>query len=198
MIIVAVTAVIWGRNNITRNGVKLVDYSKVDQRARQMSDEYMMSLLGANEFTNNYLYDATSSDKCTFGENPIGCSVNYEFLPGRVYGKSTYTVYYSAYSGTPQVKIANHDVPIVLPSCEKDSNNCDFEISLSQLNTIADKYIESGLGRSVRLSMLGNEIVAEIAYCNLNTSGNRKKVKINLKTGDVVWTGNNEECEGII
>lgn len=194
----AILLIIWVRNNVTLNGVKLADYWKVDARAREMADAYMKHAVGEKEFSENYQYDPTLSEKCTQGGHPIGCYVVYEFLPGKIYSKSSYSIFYSSYSGTPKVELVNNDVPISLPSCERDENRCTFKLTREELNSIADRYILSGKYRRTRMVMYGNKIVVEVSYCDLNTTANRKKIKVDPISGQVVWEGDNEECKGII
>ena len=63
------------------------------------------------------------------------------------------------------------------------------------LEEIAQK---ENLMNSFRAVMKDNKIFIEISYCNLNTMENRRKILVDPATGEIVWRGQNSECQGII
>ena len=197
----------WGRSDVGRCHVTIMasiltisagGFLSVAGRAeeplpsiREIADRYVTSLVGESEFDRDYKFDQEHSEDCT--KASWGCYVRYRFVPAEKYGGSEYLFYYTA--GDKIVKIANNDIPITLPSCEKDKNKCGFHLSIDELRAIARR--ENLNDRYFRLVMYKDEIVAEISYCNLDTMENRRKVLIDLQNGSIVWDGPNRECQGI-
>src|SRR3989344_2305956 len=152
--------------------------NKIDPSIREVSDKYVISLVGEAEFNKNYQFDSEKTEKCGNDRRAagLGCYIRYKFLPAEKYGESEYLFYYTFTDN--KVAIANNDVPITLPSCEKDKNKCDFKITLEQLKEIAKR--ENLSSQYFWLVMYDGKIVAEISYCNLETMENRRKIFIDL------------------
>ena len=156
-------------------------------KIKGISDSFVEGLVGESEFKNNYRLVESKGDCSSFW----GCYITYKFLPGEKYGGSTYLFYYS--SSDKKVGIANNNIPIILPSCEKDKNKCNFKLTPDDLEKIAQSE-HLGLGRLV---MYNDSIVAEMSHCDLNTTEGRRKILVDLQTGLTVWDGPNSECQGI-
>ena len=170
------------------------DSERFDPTIKAVADNYVASLVGNSEFQKNYEFDYEKSEKLRDTDQVGGSYLRYKFLPAEKYGGSEFLFFYTFTNN--QVEIANNDVPLTLPSCEKDKNQCDFKLSIEELKEIArrenlnDQYFE--------LVMYNNEIVAEISYCNLETGANRRKIYVDLQDGTILWDGPNSECQGII
>ena len=169
--------------------------NRLDPTIKEIADKYVASLVGESEFNKNYAIDSEKSEKCK-DDNQAGggCYIRYKFLPAEKYGGSEYFFFYTFIDN--KVAVANNDVPITLPSCEKDKNNCNFKISFEELKEIARK--EDLSDKYVKLVIYSGKIVAEISYCDLETTENRRKIYVSLQDGSVLWSGPNSECQGII
>src|SRR3989344_5780138 len=168
--------------------------NKIDPTIKAVADKYVISLVGESEFNKNYQFDFEKTEKCNDDRRTagLGCYIHYKFIPAEKYGGSEYLFYYTFTDN--KVAIANNDVPITLPSCEKDKNKCDFKITLEQLKEIAKR--ENLSSQYFWLVMYDGKIVAEISYCNLETMENRRKIFIDLQDGTILWSGPNSECQG--
>ena len=166
---------------------------KVDPAVKEIADEYVISLVGKTEFNKNYVFDFDKSEECKDDNQVGGCYIRYKFIPAEKYGDTEYLFFYNFSNN--QVAIANNGVSVILPSCEKDKNNCNFKVSFEELKEIAR---QENLDDGIELIMYNDEIVAEISYCNLETTENRKKMYVSLQDGSILWSGPNSECQGII
>lgn len=80
-------------------------------------------------------------------------------------------------------------VLVILTNASKSPVSIGTKISPS-IKRVADDYFQ--------LIMQGNKILIEISYCNLHTMENRNKILVDPTNGDIVWRGENLECQGII
>jgi len=166
--------------------------NRVPPSIKKIADGFIISLVGESEFNKDYVM-VNNFDNCT-GNEPYGCYLKYKFLPGEIYGSDGYLFYYS--SEDKKVEIANNNIPIELPSCEKDINKCKFKITRKTLEDIAKK--ENLNKNSFRLIMKENKILIEISRCNLETEEGRGKVLVDPSSGEIIWRGKNEECQGVV
>lgn len=173
---------------------QIKDSEQLDPTIKAAADSYVISLVGNSEFQKNYEFDYEKSEKWRDTDQIGGSYIRYKFLPAEKYGGSEFLFFYTFTDN--QVKIANNDVPLTLPSCEKDKNECDFKLSLEELGEIARR--ENLSDQYFALVMYNGEIVAEVSYCNLETGENRRKIYVDLQDGTIVWDGPNSECQGII
>ena len=192
LILAILFVVLLGVYVITRQTsvVTFTENRKIPLETKQLADKYIIDLVGKSELDRNYRRDYEKSEDCN--EVVYGCYIRYKFLPGDKYGGSEYLFYYNGRS----IKIANNDVPVTLPSCEKDLNNCNFALSLDELKEIAMK--ENLNDNYFKMIMRDQKILIEASYCDLNTMENRKKILLDPKNGEILWRGLNEECQGII
>jgi|SRR3989344_1902285 len=170
--------------------------NKIDPSIREVSDKYVISLVGEAEFNKNYQFDSEKTEKCGNDRRAagLGCYIRYKFLPAEKYGESEYLFYYTFTDN--KVAIANNGIPLTLPSCEKDKNKCDFKITVEELKVIARR--ENLSDKGFQLVSYNGQIVAEVSYCDLNTTENRRKIYVDLLNGAILWSGPNSECQGIL
>lgn len=169
--------------------------NKIDPTIKAVADRYVISLVGEAEFNKNYQFDYEKTEKCGDDHRAagLGCYIRYKFLPAEEYGESEYLFYYTFTDN--KVAIANNDIPLTLPSCEKDKNKCGFKITVEELKTIARR--ENLSDKGFQLVSYNGQIVAEASFCDLNTTENRRKVYVDLLNGAILWSGPNSECQGI-
>lgn len=190
---IALVAILVIAGVLTYRKVTPTSAVRIDTAIIEVTDKYIAGLVGQTEFDKNYKINYTASTDCGGESQTIGCYVAYDFLPAARYGASPFQSYYTGHDKS--VAIATNNVPISLPSCERDKNKCDFKLSKTALDAIAKK--EKVESKNLILVEYNGEIVGSMSYCNLETSEGRIKIYVSLQDGGVLWRGPNSECQGI-
>lgn len=162
------------------------------------TDKYMSNMVGLSEFQKNYRFRENYT--CYGPESRWNvCWIHYIFLPGKKYKDySDVILDYDGYMITiyNSGNIYDDYETMSAPSCERDINNCDFKLSLSDLQAIANKENFHPLTYDkLRLVMKNNEIVAEFSSCGYNLDdGKQRRIQVDLQDGTIIGRGPNNRC----
>jgi hypothetical protein len=158
---------------------------------KNISNNYLINLVGVEEFEANYKLKLSSIFGCS--NNEYGCWVEYEFLPGKEYGGNIYSFYYSAKEN--KIKEMRRFSEVQLPSCLKDQSNCDFKLTNKELGDIISEEDEKNArAKLIRLIMDNNMILVRVNYCDMLGDNNQKKILVDPRGKKVVWRGESTEC----